>query len=113
MKFIIPLLLLFVSSHSYAGFECAGNVKGVTLVPNGEVYMASFKNWDWLKVCNVSVAANGVTTEACKAIFSLLLTAQTTNKQVKFWLNDGSCAASSQVSWTYLKSWYFGPELVN
>lgn len=112
-RVIVSSLLIVFSCSSYAGFECRGAVTDVTVAPDGDVYMGKFKNWSWMKVCNVSRAENGATPEACKAIYSLLLTAQTTKKEVSFWFTTGDCEAGSQTPWQYMSSWYFGPKLVD
>jgi len=114
MRVLVSILLYFgLCSHSLAGFECRGSVAGVTIAPGGDIYMEKFKNWSWMRVCNVNQDANGSNPEACKAIYSLLLTAQTTKKEVSFWFNAGSCQEESQTSWQYLNSWYFGPKLID
>jgi len=113
--YFFTLFLLTFSGNLLANIECSGSVGGVTLSPGGDVFMGAFKNWDWQKVCNVEIKINNTTPSSCKAILSLLLTAQTTKKNVSFWFNDNqtTCEASEQARWTTLQNWYFGPKLVN
>ena len=110
-KKISIVVLLCFPFVSHANFECTGAVSGVTLSPQGAVVVASLKDWSYQTICNVSNQSNGVNPEACKAIYSLLLTAQTTNKTVTFWFNAGDCTAGSQPSWTALANWYLGPKI--
>ena len=112
---IFAVSLLVFCSSSIANVECTGSVSGVTLSPGGDVFMGTFKNWSWQKVCNVDSKINNTSANSCKAILSLLLAAQTTGKQVSFWFNDNQadCSASMQSRWSNLNYWYFGPKLVN
>lgn len=112
-KLFCGFFALMISVSSYAGIECTGSVTGLTMAPNGQVYMQQFKNWDWMRVCSVSERLNNTDPEACKAIYSLLLTAQMTQKSVTFWFSQGGCASESQSSWQFLDNWYFGPKLVD
>lgn len=112
MKVAIFAFLLLLSHGAFAGTQCTSVIKGVALQPNGSVFLQSFKNWNWLAVCNVNHEANNTPPESCKAIYSLLLSAQMSGKQVSFWFNNGrTCSAESQKSWDLMRDWYFGPLL--
>lgn len=110
-RFILPLVVMGMCTTAQAGFDCTGSLSGVTLAPDGGLYMERFKNWNWLKLCNVHTEVNGVNPESCKAVYSLLLTAQTTQKEVTFWFKEGDCSKESQREWAYINTWYFGPKL--
>ena len=112
------LVLLFVlvafSSVASAGTQCTSTIKGVSLQPNGSVYLEKFGNWNWLSVCSVNTDANRTNPESCKAIYSLLLSAQISGRKVSFWFNNGrDCTACSQESWDWMRDWYFGPLIHN
>ena len=108
------IVCLLLSTSAYAGFSCTGQVTGVTMTPSGMVVIEKFKDWNWQYLCRVNTTYNGVDAESCKAILSLLMTAQTSKKDVSFWFNAGDCTSySSQPNWTALSNWYYGPRLVN
>ncbi|NRF28259.1 hypothetical protein [Vibrio coralliilyticus] len=111
-KIILTLMLFSFSTYSFA-YTCAGNVKGVSIEPTtGDVLVEKIGPLTWPRLCSVSNERNGVSTEACKAVYSTLLTAQASNKQVTLWFRD-SKSCEEQVSWQLLTGWYFGPSLNN
>jgi hypothetical protein len=107
------VLLLLPGISSATNFECTGPVSGVTVTPQGGVIVDILQNWRWQTICNLESTSNGVSPGTCKAIYSLLLTAQTTKRNVRLWFSSGDCSAASQTSWTALANWYFGPSLVD
>jgi hypothetical protein len=58
-----------------------------------------------------SIALNGVTSEACKAIHAQLLAAAVAGRQVRMYFSD-SLSCSSHKPWSMLTGWYYGPEFV-
>ncbi|TQV71325.1 hypothetical protein FKG94_19620 [Exilibacterium tricleocarpae] len=112
-RFMLSVVLSLFSFTSYSNVECKGEVAGVTLSPSGQLHVKKFKNWRWIKICSVHNTINNTSPEACRAIYSLLLAAQVSKKEVSFWFNEGDCQVSSQTPWTLLNSWYFGPMLVD
>ncbi|AQS38167.1 hypothetical protein Sps_03020 [Shewanella psychrophila] len=115
MKFINCLLAVLVASSmfitpAFANYACRGEVKGVTISPDGQVFVASIGTLSWPRLCSVAITENNVPPEACKVIYSALLTAQTTGKEVSLSFNDsGDC--NSHTAWGWLTGWYFGPVL--
>lgn len=104
-----------ISVSASASYICEGNVEGVTLNPkSGSVVVENLAGLRWVRLCSVSQIINGIPAESCKAIYSLLLTAQSTNKGVVMWFNDDkSCTSSDHPPWQDLTGWYFGPKLIN
>ncbi|MDM3869730.1 hypothetical protein QSV34_00040 [Porticoccus sp. W117] len=95
-------------------YSCKGTVQGVTIDPqDGRVFLEKFgDHFAWPVLCSVQTEDNGIPPESCKAIYSMLLTAQSTKKQVRFWFNDGKdCTPESHPAWRQLTGWYFGPNL--
>lgn len=109
-KYFIVGILLF-SFNTNAAYTCSGEVKGVSIEPtNGHVLVERIGPLVWSRLCSVSDDYNGVKAETCKTIYSTLLTAQTTQKPVTMWFNDGK-NCSQHPAWNPLTGWYFGPRL--
>jgi len=114
-KLSIACLLIagVASAQAKANYTCAGNVKGVSINPkNGDLLAESIGPLVWPKLCNLETEMSNVSPETCKIIYSTLLTAQTANKKVTLWFNDGKdCTTSSHPPWETLTGWYFGPKI--
>ena len=111
-KSLALFFLLIFSSSSFSQYVCEGDVKNVTIAPDGQVFAGSIGPLSWPRLCNVSVEENGINPETCKVIYSALLTAQTTGKKASMSFNDGG-SCSSHTAWGWLTGWYFGPKLIN
>ncbi len=104
---VVAILAISVSP-AFANYSCSGAVQGITISPDGQVFASSIGSLSYPRICSVTATSNGVSTEACKVIYSALLTAQTTGKTVSFTFNDaGDC--NSHTAWGWLTGWYFGP----
>jgi disulfide bond formation protein DsbB len=106
-------LALFLSAPVFAAdYSCSGPVNGVSITPGGIVAAASAGGQSWGFFCQLGQTTNGVTPEACKAILTILLTAQTTDKRVTIWFRDDlSCSANR--GWNWLSTVYWGPMIEN
>jgi len=116
MKYLASFLFLIsfsLSPNVYATYSCSGVVKGVTIAPTGQVFAESIGSISWPRMCSVSETFNGVSPEACRAVFSTLLTAQATGKEVSLSFDDdaGGGTCTSHPAWGALTGWYFGPTL--
>ncbi len=109
----IFLVLILASSNASAAYICSGKVQGVAIHPkNGWVQAERIGPLVWPALCSVNTETSGVSVEACKAIFSTLLTAQMANKTITLWFNDGNdCSVDSHKPWALLTGWYFGPKI--
>ncbi|EPF7755558.1 hypothetical protein ACSVMW_004644, partial [Vibrio parahaemolyticus] len=112
-KALIAILLSGLSFASYGKYTCVGEVKGLSIdAKKGEVLVEKLGPLNWPKLCRLDGDYNGINQETCRTIYSTLLTAQTTNKEVTLWFNDrGDCTDSSHTPWEWLTGWYFGPKL--
>ena len=115
MRTLAFLLFTIFSANSYANYTCSGKVNGVSIEPStGSVLVESIGPLSWPRLCRVDAEHNDISAEACRIIYSTLLTAQTTQKEVTFWFRDGKdCSEESHTPWGWLTGWYFGPQLVN
>lgn len=114
MKKALLILGLLLSHNAFATYTCSGVVEGVAIAPKtGFVYARSIGSLVFPKLCNVQTETDGISVDACKQIYSMLLSAQMAKKDVTFWFNDdangGSCDA--QQAWQPLSGWYFGPSI--
>jgi hypothetical protein len=107
----VAFAAFLTASPAWANYTCGGPVSGVQISPAGVVSAESYAGLSWVHLCSVEVTTNGVAPATCKAIYSLLLTAQTTGKSVLIWFNDDPNTCASHTPWTWLTGWYFGPML--
>lgn len=116
---ILILIGLVVPSVSFANYQCRGTVNNVS-IDQGSNVLASFVfstgTMQFMYVCNLNQVSNGISTEGCKGMMSVLLTAQATQKTVGMWFNNSTPNNCSYAAgWASLSSlgWYFGPSLYN
>lgn len=105
------VLLALTASPAFATYACIGPVTGVTVGPTGVVSAQSAGGQQWAYFCRLGVTENSVSPEACKGVLTVLLTAQTTGKNVQLWFDDG-LTCSTHPTWAWLAVWYWGPQLV-
>ena len=103
------------ASAAAANYACGGPVNGVTVDHNGTVVAESAGGQHYGYFCQLGTTTNNVSSEACKGVLAVLLTAQSTDKSINIWYSDSyDCAwHASNGSWAWLNTWYFGPSLVN
>lgn len=113
IKKLIALLFTFVATKAFATYTCTGIVEGLTIDPKlGTIAVEKLGTLRWIKFCIVDQEENGVSPEACKLIYTTLLSAQMSGKTVKLWFNDGKdCSIESHAPWLNLTGWYFGPKI--
>lgn len=111
--FLAGAVFLAASNSVSAAYTCTGPVVGLTINPlNGVVQPQQVAGLQWPTMCSVETVANGVSTETCKNIYAMLLSAQATGKDVMLWFNDGGdCSSASHPAWQPLQGWYFGPQI--
>ncbi|GAB1624099.1 hypothetical protein AAOGI_41490 [Agarivorans albus] len=105
--------LMFVVLPSLANYTCYGEVKGVSIeARTGHLIVENIGPLEWPRLCSVDRDYNSISPEACRVVYSTLITAQTTQKSVIMWFNDGKdCSRESHQPWKVLTGWYFGPKL--
>lgn len=100
-----------LATQAQANYSCSGTVAGVTVSPDGSVNaQVAAGTINWNTFCQLGVAFNGVSPDACKGILVTLMTAQVTGRSVVIWFNDGLTCTTHPV-WTSLSGWYWGPML--
>jgi len=106
-------LALFLSAPVFAAdYSCAGPVNGVSLTPGGIVAAQNAGGQSWGFFCQLGQTTNNFTPEACKGVLAMLLTAQTTGKQVVIWYRDDlNCSANR--GWNWMSTIYWGPMLAD
>ncbi len=111
IRVILCVVSLCMSSHSLANYICKGKVVGLAIAPQTGVLMAERVGpLSWPQLCKLNVEYADISPETCKAIYSTLLAAQMSQKDVTFWFNDGKdCSTTSHAPWQLLTGWYFGP----
>ena len=104
--------LFALSTNAQAAYFCRGNIAAVALDPNGVVNVFSpGAGLSWVYLCQIGGILNGVSSEACKAIFATLVTAKEVGRPVQWGFND-SLSCGTHPAWGYLTGWYWGPVLL-
>jgi hypothetical protein len=104
---------LLSSGPVLAAYTCTGPVVGLTLVPDGTVFAEQIAGINRVYLCKLNGTTTlNTSTDTCKSIYAMLLSAQTTGKSVMLWFED-SLSCSTHPTWTALTGWYFGPQLQN
>jgi hypothetical protein len=107
-KVFASVTLIACTASASANYFCEGKVHHVAVGPGGQVTLYADPGFHWDYLCSVSAATNGVSVDACKAIFSALLTAQATDKTVQ-WAFSDALSCTTHPDWQYLTGWYWGP----
>jgi hypothetical protein len=109
----------WVSHSAWANYACTGTTTSVAIDQSSYVNMSNSSGLEWVTLCNVANPINGVSVDACKAMYAMLVTSKVSGAQVTLWFSDGlSC--STHPAWVELPSgsyggtpagWYWGPAL--
>jgi len=108
-----------ISQSAWANYACTGTTTNVTIDQYSNVNMSNSSGMEFVSLCNVANPINGISVEACKAMYAMLLASKLSGSQVTYWFSDGlSC--TTHPAWQTLTSgsygatppgWYWGPSL--
>jgi hypothetical protein len=105
----LTLLVVGFAPTAWSSYSCTGHVKDVAIeATSGDVFVDSLGALSWPRLCSVRAAVGNISPEACRAVYSTLLVAQMSGKQVE--LTSSSTAVSScaaHPAWTYVDGFYF------
>lgn len=110
------VISMLVAAPVWASYSCTGTVNDVNVSPGtGVVIFTSSAGLNSVYLCllegSSTNSSNGtVTPGQCKAMLSILLTAQTSGQSVTLSFND-SLTCTTHNSWDWLTGWYWGPSL--
>lgn len=111
IRLLASVVLMLLAVPAFANYSCRGTVNGVTVAPDGTVVLGSSSmGLVWVYLCNINTNANGVSPESCKGMLGVLLSAQTTGRQVEMWFND-NLTCTTHPRWAFLTGWYFDPTM--
>ncbi len=110
LRLTILISLLFVSGLAFANPTCSGKVSGISLSNSGGVY-ATIKDGNSVNLadvvfCGITATAGVFAGETCKALYSMLLTAEAMDKTVTLWFQAANFESCSQ-SWKGLAPFGF------
>lgn len=106
-RFLLAAWLTFAAAQAPA-YICQGVVKGLSMDASGDVLVHSVgTSMTWPRFCNMQQLANGVAPGACKAIYTQLLTSQTTGRSVTVWIHGDANACATLAPWQYVPDFYF------
>jgi hypothetical protein len=81
-KIVLQGVIVLFACSAHAGIYCVGSVSNIFSNSAGKLYFkAGFRN-DYVGVCNVQTALNGISPEQCKSWYALLLSAQLSGQVV-------------------------------
>jgi hypothetical protein len=110
-KVILTTLVLSTSFLSpidaWANHACSGKVISVDIHAPGYVLTHIEGSGQGNRVCSLSEAYGEISTEACNAMYSLLLSAKATDKPIKMWFNNDSDVSCNKGQWKFLADWLF------
>ena len=109
----------WVSQSAWANYACTGTTTSVAMDSGGGVNISNSSGLEFVWLCSVNTPSNGVSVEACKAMYAMFLSSKLSGAQVTLWFSDGlSC--TTHAAWAALPSgnyngggWYWGPALAN
>jgi hypothetical protein len=105
----IALILSSVAAAPcWASYSCSGTISSVSLSPTGLVVVSSSAGFSSVEVCTVGSSSNGVTSDVCKAIVALLISAKI-NSSTVVWTFTDSLTCSTHPAWNWLTGWSNGP----
>lgn len=99
MKIVAFVLLLLFSSSSYASHNCIGKVNSVNVDGYGAVLVSVGSLGEGSAVCYLNKPHGEFTADACKAAFSLFLSAKMTGKDVRLYFRNDANPSCSKGSW--------------
>ncbi|MER2498452.1 hypothetical protein ABS858_20455 [Vibrio neptunius] len=82
MKKILWLTGILFSTSSLADISCNGNVKHILQYANGDVNVVTSYRNTYTVMCNIDKHWKGVSPESCQGMLSVLLTAQSTGRNI-------------------------------
>ncbi|RYV04101.1 hypothetical protein SOPP22_01485 [Shewanella sp. OPT22] len=91
--------LLFFSGNSFADFYCKGKISGLGLGKSGVVLVSGPGGLPYTYLCSLNEKINGVEVEACKGVYSTLLTAKAQDKSVNITFNPSIDSCKNVKSW--------------
>ncbi|WP_454830406.1 hypothetical protein [Pseudoxanthomonas wuyuanensis] len=98
MKLAI-FLLLFVSSSSYAKHACLDKINSVDVSAASAIFVGTENMGEANIICYLNKTHGQFTTEACKAAFTMLLSAKMAGKDVRFWFDNDTNPSCSKGNW--------------
>jgi hypothetical protein len=116
---MLAAAVFWVSQSAWANYACTGSTTNVTIDQYSNVNMSNSSGIEFVTLCNVANPENGISVEACKAMYAMLVASKLSGSQVTLWFSDGlSC--TTHPAWQMLPSgsygasppgWYWGPSL--
>src|SRR5215472_4805074 len=116
---MLAAAFFWVSQSAWANYACTGTTTSVAMDQYGGVNMSNSSGLEWVFLCSVNNPANGISPDACKAMYATLMASKLSGAQVTLWFSDGlSCTTHPE--WATLPSgsyggspagWYWGPAL--
>ena len=103
---LMGALALSMGVRAAAFVACTGPVTLLALAPQSGVVTTSIGSYGPWAICSISTTSNGVSPDACKALYAQLNIALSTSRRLAFDFDDGSPSWTQDTPWcTALGSW--------
>jgi len=99
-----PYLAIYISSSSYAKHACLDTINAVDVSASSAIFVSAGKLGEANIICYLNKTHGQFTAEACKATFTLLLSAKMAGKDVRFWFENDANPSCSKGNWGDLAS---------
>lgn len=86
------------AQNASAGIICSGQISGLAIGPTSGILQTNYGH-GWHYLCSFKAEHNGVAPEVCKIWWSMLLSAQSQNKEVQFYYDDSWGDCSNLPNW--------------
>jgi hypothetical protein len=100
-------LLLGANSIAQTTYICQGVPVGVAMGTTGTLVVQSLGGLNWAYLCGVNSNDNGIAPAACKSLYALLLTAQSSGRSVTLWFTNAAGSCGANTPWAYADNLYF------
>ena len=107
MKLTILALGLF-STSVFATHYCDGKVNNLAISSHGNVHANIGTLGEGHTICNVNHKVGDFSPESCKAMYSLLLSAEASQKNLRVYFKNDSDKSCKKSSWKSLPSSAYG-----
>ena len=116
---MLVVALSLVSQSAWANYSCTGTTTTVAVDQYNTVWMSSSSGLQFVALCNVTSAQNGIAVDTCKAMYAMLLGSRLSGTPLTLYFSDG-LTCTTHPAWQTLSTgsyggspagWYWGPQL--
>ncbi|PNM49122.1 hypothetical protein AL535_005975 [Vibrio cholerae] len=95
IKIISVLGLAIVAFNVNADVQCSGKVNTILQYANGSVNIHTTYRNEYTYICNTETRWNNISPEACRAMLSIVLSAQASDKNIQIYYSGNQFTCQS------------------